>query len=90
MSEGEVLVQCVNPFTELVELPAGSLVGKFHSMQGEDVGPTMEMAKEAREKPTTNGRGPVPEHWVNLYGNACDGCESGRKSQVVAQLLFEY
>jgi len=36
---GEFLVQCVNPFTEPVELPAGSLVGKFHSVQEEDVGP---------------------------------------------------
>jgi len=35
---GEFLVQCVNPFTEPVELPAGSLVKKFHSVQEEDVG----------------------------------------------------
>jgi len=30
---GESLVQCVNPFTELLELLAGSLVGRFHSVQ---------------------------------------------------------
>jgi len=36
---GEFLVQCVNPFTEPVELPVGSLAGKFHSVQEEDVGP---------------------------------------------------
>jgi len=36
---GEFLVQCVNPFTEPVELPAESLVGKFHSVQEENVEP---------------------------------------------------
>jgi len=44
---GEFLVQCVNPFTEPVELPAASPVEKFHSMQEKDIGPAMEMAKEA-------------------------------------------
>jgi len=39
---GEFPVQCVNPFTEPVELSAGSLVGKFHFVQEEDVGPTLE------------------------------------------------
>jgi len=35
--QGEFLVQYVNAFTEPEELPAGSLVGKFHSVQEEDV-----------------------------------------------------
>lgn len=29
----EILVQCVNPFTKPVELMAGSLVRRFHSVQ---------------------------------------------------------
>jgi len=58
---GEFLVQCVNPFTEPVELPAGSLAGKFYSIQEEDVGP--ETADGARRVPTRDGRGrSVPEH----------------------------
>jgi len=32
----------------------------------------------------------VPEHLVDLYGNACDGCESKQECLVVAQLLSEY
>jgi len=87
---GEFLVQCVNPITEPVELPAGSLVRKFHSVQEEDVGPAMETAEEARGVPTRNGRGPVPEHLVDMYGGACDGCESNQERLVVAQLLSEY
>jgi len=80
----------VNPFTEPVELPAGLLVGKFHSVQEEDVGLAMEMAEKARGAPTRNGRGPVPEHLADLYGDACDGCENKRECLVVAQLLSEY
>jgi len=47
----------VNPFTELVELPADSPVGKFHPVQEEDVGPTMETAEEAHGVLTRNSRG---------------------------------
>jgi len=36
--QGKILVQCVNPVTEPVELSAGSLVGRFHSVQEGDVG----------------------------------------------------
>jgi len=32
----------------------------------------------------------VPEHLVELYGDACDGCESKWERLVVAQLLSEY
>jgi len=87
---GEFLVQCVNPFTEPVELPAGSLVGKFHSVQEDNVEPALELADEARRIPTRDGRGPVPEHIAELYGDACDGCESKRERLVMAQLLSEY
>jgi len=80
----------VSPFTEPVELPAGSLVGKSHSVQEEDVGPAMETAEEARGLHTRNSRGLVPEHLVDLYGDACDGCESKRERLVVVQLLSEY
>jgi len=79
----------VNPFTEPVELPGRSLVGKFHSVQ-QDVGPALETADEAHRIPTRDGRGPVPEHVAELYGDACDGCESQRKCLVMGQLLSEY
>jgi len=34
--------------------------------------------------------GPVPEHVAELYGDACNGCESKRERLVMAQLLSEY
>jgi len=87
---GEFLAQYVNPFTEPVELPAGSLVGKFHSIQEEDVGPALETVDEARQIPTKDNREPVSEHLVDFYGDACDGWESKRECLVMAQLLSEY
>jgi len=87
---GEFLVQCVNPFAELVEMPAGSLVGKFHFVREEDVGHALETADEAYRIPTRDGRGPVPEHVAELYRDACDGCESKRERLVMALLLSKY
>jgi len=60
VERGEFLVQCVNPLTESVELPAGSLVGKFHSVQEEHVRLALETADEARRVPTRDGRELVP------------------------------
>jgi len=71
-------------------LLAGPLVGKFNSIHEEDVEPALGTVDKARGVPTRNGRGPVPEHLVDLYGEACDGCESKRECLVMAQLLSEY
>jgi len=46
----------VNPFTEVVELMAGSLVGSLHFVQEEDVGSAIETAEEARGESTMNGK----------------------------------
>jgi len=56
---GEILVQCVNPVTEPIKLPAGSLLGRLHSIQEEDVGPSLGDAMEApysgaRDGPNTH------------------------------------
>jgi len=37
---GEILVQCVNPFPEAVNLPSGSILGHFHSVQEGNIGPS--------------------------------------------------
>jgi len=44
---GEFLVQCVNPFTEPMQLLAGSLVRKFHSVQEEYVASALESVEKA-------------------------------------------
>jgi len=54
------------------------------------VGPALETANDAQKIPTRDGRGPVPGHIAELYGDACDGCESKQERLAVAQLLSEY
>jgi len=43
---GEILVQCVNPFSEAVKLPSGSILGRSHSVQEEDIGLSLGDATE--------------------------------------------
>jgi len=54
------------------------------------VGHALETADDAWRTPTSDGRRPVPEHVAELYGNACDGCESKWERLVMAQLLSVY
>jgi len=76
---GEILVQCVNPFTESVKLPAGSMLGRFHSVQEEDVGLSLGDTTEGARQRLSKGRGTVSPHIKELYETACDGCTSNEE-----------
>jgi len=86
----ELLVQCINPFMEPVQLSAGVLVGKYHSIQKADVGPALEKVADTQGNPPRTSRGAVPEYLADLYGGACDNYTSSTERQVLAQLLMEY
>jgi len=86
-ARGEILVQCVNPFTESVKLPAGSMVGCFHSVQEGDVRPSLgDTTEDSRQRPQ-RGRGTVPPHIQELYEAACHSCAS---NEAMAKMLREY
>jgi len=87
---GEILVQCVNPFTESVDIPSGSLLGRFHTVQEEDVGPSLGKATEGPQQSPSGRRGTVPTHIKDLYQAACEGCTDNRERQALAELLREY
>jgi len=87
---GEILVQCVNPYSEAVKLPSGSMLGRFHSVQDEDIGPSLRDATEGPRQRPSQGRGIVPPHVQELYKTACDGCMSTGERQAMAKLLREY
>jgi len=70
---GEILVQCINPFSEAVKLPSGSVLGRFHSVQEENIGPSPLPATEGPQQRPSQGRGTVPPHVQGLYEAACDG-----------------
>jgi len=88
--QGEILVQCINPFTEPIKLPAGALVGKYHSIQKADVGPPLETVADASGAPPRAIRAAVPEHMADLYDGACGNCNSSAIRQALVQLLVDY
>jgi len=55
---GEILVQCVNPFSEAVKLPSGSVLGRFYSVQEEDIGPSLGDAMEGPRQRRQKDGGP--------------------------------
>jgi len=87
---GEILVQCVNPFSEAVQLPSGFILGCFHSVQEEGIGPSLGDATEGPRQRPSKGRRIVPPHVQELHETACDGCASNREHQAMAKLLREY
>jgi len=87
---GEILVQCVNPFSEAVTIPSGSTLGRFHSIQEKDIGPSLGDATEGPHQSPSLRRGTVPPHVQELYQTACDGCASDQERQVMARLLYKY
>jgi len=90
IEQGEILVQCVNPFSEPVKLPPGSMLGHFHSVQEEDIGPSLGDVTEGPPQHPPKGQGTVPPHVQELYETACDGCASNGERQVMAKLLRGY
>jgi len=86
----ELLVQCINPFTEPVRLSAGALVGKYHSIQEVNVGPALETVADTSGNTPRTSQGAVLEHMADLYGGASGNCTSSTERQALAQLLMEY
>jgi len=87
---GEILVQCINPFMESVELPVGSMVGRFHFVQEGDVGPSLDKTMDNSCRPQQGGWGLVQTHVKDLYKAACQGCVSNEDRLAMAKLLREY
>jgi len=87
---GEILVQYVNPFSEAETIASGSTLGRFHSIQEKDIGPSLGDARGGPHPCPFLRRGTVPPHVKELYQMACDGCASNQERQVMARLLWEY
>jgi len=86
----EILVQCVNAFSEAVKLLSGSVLGRFHSVQKEHIGPSREDATEGPRQCSSKGAGTILPHVQELYVTSCDGCASNGERQAMAKLLREY
>jgi len=82
-------VQCVNFFMESVKLLARFMLGRFHSIQEEDVGLSLGDTAESPAAPSKRA-GTVSPHVKVLYEAACGGCMSNEECQAMAKLLREY
>jgi len=59
---GQIWVQCINPFPEAVNLPSGSTLGRFHSVQEDDSGPSWRTTMEGPQQRPSQGRKTAPPH----------------------------
>jgi len=86
---GEILVQCINPFPESVSLPSGSTLGGFHSVQGEDSGPSWGTTTESPRQRPYEGRRTTPHHAGMHDGHWAKGVGNGER-RGKAKLLHQY
>jgi len=83
---GELLVQCLNPFTKPVRLPAGSLVKGTTPFIKKMLAGTGNSGWGPGKHPLDQ-TGAVPEHVADLYQGACGGFENSSERHQLAQLL---
>jgi len=86
-TRGEILVQRVNSFTESVKLPAGFMLGRFHSVQGEEVGPSLGDTTKDPDSAHLESEGPSRH-----TSRSCmrQPVTSNEERQAMAKLLHEY
>jgi len=86
-------VKCINPFLEAVNLPSGSTLGRFYSVQEENSGPSWgAMTGSFRQRPT-QGRRTAPPHTPynsGTRGGYRHGCVSNGERRSLAKLLHRY
>jgi len=87
--QGKIWVQCINPFSEAVNLPSGSILGCFHSVQKETSRPSWGATTESPRQHLSQGRRTAPYH-SGTRGGYWDGCVDKGEHQGMAKLLHKY
>jgi len=89
MERGEIWVQYVNPFPEVVNLPCGSMLGQFYPVHEEDSGPSWKtMAESPPQRPST-GRRATLQHAEVRDGRWAQGADN-RERREEAMLLHRH
>ena len=86
--KGSVLVRCMNPTNQPLELPAGTTIGTFTSIDQTDV--SEGESKQGGAVRRTRETWEVPEHLEAMFKQACKGCETGEQEGQLADLLTRY
>ena len=69
--KGAVLVRCMNSTSQPLQLPAGTTIGTFTSIDQTDVSEEERKHDEAARHPHKTGE--VPEHLEAMFQQACKG-----------------
>jgi len=76
---GEIWVQYVNPFPEVVNLPSGSILGQFYPVYEEDSGPSWKTTAESPPQRPSTGRRANPHHAEMRDGHWAQGVGNGER-----------
>jgi len=90
---GKIWVQCINPFPEAVNLPSGSTLGRFHSVQEEDGRLSRRTTMEGPRQRPSQGQRTVPPHapyYPGTRGEHRDGCVGNGERRGMAELLHKH
>jgi len=90
---GKIWVQCINPFPEAVNLPSGSTLGRFHSVQEENSRPSWGVTTESLRWRPSQGRRTAPHHapyHSGTRGGYRDGCVGNGERRGMAKLLHKH
>jgi len=82
----EIWVQYINPFPEPVNLPSGSALGQFYSVQEEGSGPPRETSAESPQQSPSAGRRAIPHYAETRDGHWAQGVDN-RERRGKAKLL---
>ena len=87
-ARGDVIVRCINPTNQPLELAAGRTIGTFTSIDPQDITDDegRRMESERRTPPTAK----VPEHLEAMFQKACQDEVSKEQARRLAELLDQY
>ena len=86
--KGAVIVRCLNPTSQPLELPAGTTIGTFTSIDQQDI--SENESSQAGAARCTGETWEIPEHIEAMFKQACKGCATKEQEGQLAELLSRY
>ena len=83
-----MIVRCLNPTSQPLELPAGTTIGTFTSIDQQDISDNESNPEGAARR--TRETWEVPEHIEAMFEQACKGCATKEQEGQLAELLNRY
>ena len=83
--QGRVMVRCLNPANQPLQVKAGTTIGVYTSVDEGDISPA-----ELPEKCLARQGAGLPHHLVDLYTQAKENCESQSQERQLSALLIQY